>query len=193
MDNTPNSLELVEFNETQQEPLGGDEGGRVVASTVPDPSVRLQALLEASRGIQLPKVEGSTIKLSKFTKKQLSRRNKVRPGTVRKGKHLRVVKKRPRRHYKTALKVRREWQRAYHRSARRKFWELRKKKGAEQWLITEEEWADIWDLLGTHSFEVRRYEEDKPFTKYNLYIFTLKGVKLYEGYEEQLRDLGYLT
>jgi hypothetical protein len=178
-------------SETKQEPLGGDEGGRVVASTVPDPVVRLDELLRASRGIVLPRVEGSTVKLSKFTKKQLSRRNKVRPGTVRKGKHLRTVKKRPKRHYKTALKVRREWQRAYHRSARRKFWELRKKKGPSEWQVSEAEWNDIWELLDTPDFEVRRYEEDKPFTKYNLYIYQRSDMKkLYEGYEEQLRDIG---
>jgi hypothetical protein len=177
---------------TQQEPLGDDEGGGVVASTVPDPSVRLQALLGASRGIVLPTVEGSTVRLSKFTKKQLSRRNKVRPGTVRKGLTLRTTKRRPRRHYKTALKVRREWQREYHRSARRKFWELRKKKGPD-WQVTEDEWNEIWDLLGTWRFEVRRYEEDKPFTKYNLFVFAPDGRKLYEGAEEYLRELGMIT
>jgi hypothetical protein len=186
-------MEYTNNTPTQQEALHAPEGGRALPSGHLDGYVSLEELVERSRGIQLPKVEGATVKLSRFTQKQLSRRNRVRPGTKRKGKHLRAVKKRPRRHYKTALKVRREWQREYHRSPRRKFWELRKKKGPEQWLLTEEEWADIWDLIGTHEFEVRRYEEDKPFTKYNLYIFAPDGTKLYEGYEEQLRDIGAIV
>ena len=183
----------TDLSETQQDASGAHEGGSVVPAMLPPGDDRLQALLERSRGIQLRQVEGSTVRLSKFTKKQLSRRNKVRPGTVRRGRHLRTIKKRPKRHYKTALKVRREWQREYHRSARRKFWELRKKKGPTEWAITEDEWNEIWDLLGTWRFEVRRYDEDKPFTKYNLFVYSPDGVKLYEGSEEQLRDIGYIT
>lgn len=174
---------------TAQEPLGGDEQGPLLPPGHPDQFMSLQRLLEASRGISIPSLEGSGVRLSKFTKKQLSRANRVKPGARRSGKHLRKIVRR--RHPLATRRVKREWQREYHRSPRRKYWELRKKKGPAQWLITEEEWADIWDLLGTHSFEVRRYEDDKPFTKYNLYIYNKSG-KLYEGAEEQLRDLGAL-
>jgi hypothetical protein len=178
---------MKETNE--QEVLHALENPRPVGSDGFDPSVRLQALVERSRGIVLPKIEGSTIRLSKFTKKQLSRANKVRPGTVKRGRRL--FKRKRKRHHLTTRRVRREWQREYHRSPRRKFWELRKKKG-EDWQVREDEWNEIWDLLGgCTSFEVRRYEEDKPFTKYNLYIYRRSDKhKLYEGKEEELRDIG---
>lgn len=175
---------------TQQEPLRGDEEGSLLPPGHPDQYMSLQALLERSRGISIPTLEGSGVRLSRFTQKQISRAHRVKPGTRRKGKHLRKIVRR--RHPLSTRRVKREWQREYHRSPRRKFWELRKKKGHEQWLITEEEWAEIWDLLGTHSFEVRRYEDDKPFTKYNIYIYDKSGKKLYEGAEEALRDIGAL-
>jgi hypothetical protein len=185
-------METTSETPNAQEPLSALEVPLQVGVPLLDPSVRLEALLERSRGVLLPKVEGATIRLSKFSKKQLSRRVKVRPGAVRKGLRLRTVKSRPKRHYKSEMKAQREWQRKYHRSARRKFWELRKKKGPDQWLVTEDEWNDIWELLGTWRFTVLRYDDSAPYTKYNLYIFDKSG-KLYEGAEEHLRDLGYLT
>jgi hypothetical protein len=204
-------MEMNSETPNAQEPLSALEVPPQVGVPLLDPSVSVQSVLGASRGISegwspqrldelvkqsktvlLPKVEGSTIRLSKFSKKQLSRRVKVRPGTKRHGKLLRTVKSRPKRHYKSEMKAQREWQRKYHRSARRKFWELRKKKGPDQWLVTEDEWNDIWELLGTWRFTVLRYDDSAPYTKYNLYIFDKSG-KLYEGAEEQLRDMGYIT
>jgi hypothetical protein len=68
--------------------------------------VRLTALLDASRGIVLPKMKGHGVKLSPFSQKQLARRNPLKAGKVRSGLVWR--KPRTRMSWQTQRKVWRE-------------------------------------------------------------------------------------
>lgn len=138
----------------------------------PDPSKRLQTLLERSRGIRLATLDGATTRLSAFTRKQISRR-------VR----LRKVKK-PRRgdHPLTRrAKIRAKERRRYHKPGRR-YWELRRYYG-DAWGISREEWIEIWHKLGgVTSFLISRPDEYAPFTPHNLLVRDRRGVVIYEGH-----------
>jgi hypothetical protein len=137
----------------------------------PDPSKRLEELLERSRGIRLTTLDGATTRLSAFTRKQISRR-------VR----LRKVKK-PRRgdHPLTRrAKIRAKERRRYHKPGRR-YWELRRYYGSA-WGIDKGEWLEIWRRLGgVTSFLISRPDESAPFTPRNLIVRDRKGLVIYEG------------
>jgi hypothetical protein len=146
---------------------------------------------ERSRGIQLGRLPGSTVRLSNFTKKQIARKVRLVPDKVRSGLRLRPAKRRVA--WQTVRKQDREWQRKNYDTPRRRYWKY-SRENAGDWEITKEEWGDIWDLLGTPRIALRRYDPSIPYTKYNLYIEELKtGRKLYEGVEELMRELGYIV
>lgn len=134
-------------------------------------SNKLAELLVRSRGIRLTTLPGATTRLSAFTRKQISRRVK-----------LRKVKK-PRRgdHPLTRrAKIRAKERRRYHKPGRR-YWELRRYYG-DTWGITRDEWFEIWRRLGgVTSFFISRPDESAPFTPRNLIVRDRNGQVIYEG------------
>lgn len=172
------------------EPLGGDEDGGLVPPGHEDTDLSLEELLELSRGIQLETLPGASTRLSRFTLKQISRANKIADGKRRSGKKLKKINN-PKKAWQTQRKRKRTNQRKAYDTPKRRWWEKNRRYGAE-WGISIEEWGDIWEMVGTPRFRIGRYDSEKPWTKYNLYVESNSGEKLYEGTEEYLRDKGYI-
>lgn len=156
----------------------------------------VESLLEASRGIQLDRVEGYGIRLSKFTRKQLSKAHPIREGSKRSGLQLRRIKK------KMAWQTKRKKKREYNRVPRQLYHQLRQRFGL-RWAITLEVWLDEvapylerssvnGDRLGGYRVKVGVYDKEAPVTLENLWVQEKGGAKLWEGAEEQMRRLGYL-
>lgn len=146
---------------------------------------------ERSRALQLGRLPGSTVRLSEFSKKQLARKVRLVPGARRSG--LRLRKPRTKRAWQTKRAYERRWQKKNYDSERRRYWKYSHEWRSE-WAVSEEEWSEIWYLIGTPRIALRRYDVGLPFTKYNLYIEELKTTRrLYEGAEELMRELGYIV
>jgi hypothetical protein len=147
----------------------------------------VESLLEASRGIVLEGIEGYGIKLSKFTRKQLSRANPIRNGSRRSGLHLRKVKK------KMAWQTKRKKKREYNRTARQQYHQLKLRFGL-RWAITLEVWLDeVAPYLEGYRVKVGVYDKEAPVDIENLWVSDkTSGAKLWEGAEERLRRLGYM-
>jgi hypothetical protein len=144
-----------------------------------DPAVRLQALLEASRGIQLRVLPGASVRLSKFTQKQVSRENPLKRKVVKKG--------RPKAHYQT----RRKKKRLRNKSQWDQYASWKHKFGA-RWLLTKEDWEQVWMFAEGYSLRLGTYERGEPVTLESLWVENSEGTKLWEGAEEKLRRLGML-
>lgn len=145
-----------------------------------DPAVRLQALLEASRGIELRVLPGASVRLSKFTLKQISRKRKVVAVKPKRG--------RPKEHYQT----RRRKKRMRNRSKWDQYAKWKHKFGA-RWLLTREDWEMLWEYIGGYSLRLGTYERGEPVTLESLWVQEHpKGKRLWEGAEERLRREGVL-
>lgn len=141
-----------------------------------DPQKRLEELLRAARGIELETLPLSSVKLSRFTLKQISRSRPVK----------RVKKKKM--HYNT----RRKKKRLANNSKRGRYLKFKSLHG-EAWKITEEDWDLVWDFVGDRKFRLGRYSKAEPFTLETIWIEDkISGEKLWEGYEDRLRDMGIL-
>jgi hypothetical protein len=149
---------------------------------LPNPDDRLQALLEASRGIQLRVLPGASVRLSRFTQKQVSRANPLKRTKAKPG--------RPKDHYQT----RRKKKRTRNRSKWDQYAKWKHKFGA-RWLLTKEDWDMLWEYIGGYSLRLGTYERGEPVTLESLWIETgdsVKPARLWEGAEEKLRRLGYI-
>ena len=141
-----------------------------------DPDVRLQQLLEASRGIVLDTLPLSSTRLSRFTLRQMAKE-----ATPRR-------KPRPKEHYKT----RRKRFKAENLTKGAKYRWYKSHYG-EAWMITLEEWDVLWDFIGGARFKLGRYRKDEPLTMETVWIEDSRTRrKLWEGYEDRLRGLGLL-
>lgn len=140
-----------------------------------DPDKRLEELLRASRAIEIERLPLSSVKLSKFTLKQLSREHPIRPV------------KRKKQHYNTRRKKAREKS-----HSENKQYLLHKSRKGEAWQVSREEWGVLWDYIGGCRYRLGRYSEDEPYSVENLWIESKDGKKLWEGYEDRLRRLGML-
>jgi hypothetical protein len=145
-----------------------------------DPDVRLQALLEASRGIQLPVLPGASVRLSRFTRKQISRANPLKSRKKPRG--------RPKDHYQTRRKKKRE----RNRSKWDRYAKYRHRFGA-RWLLTRDDWEVLWMYVEGYSLRLGTYERGEAATLESIWVADVKtGRKLWEGAEEKLRQAGVL-
>jgi hypothetical protein len=143
---------------------------------IEDPDMVLERLLEASRTIVLDTQPLGTVRLSRFTLKQLSRTHRLRA----------APKRRRKQHYHTYRRKLREKQ---HRRVQ-KYYRLKcKHKG--RWQVSLEEWNDIlWPYVGEQSIRIGTYDPGAVMTIYSLWIESSTGERLWEGAEERLRELG---
>lgn len=140
--------------------------------------VSLDELVERSRSIELVPLPGVSVKLSRFTEKQMSRANPLK----------RTVKRR-KQHYQTRRRKLRE--RSRKQLAQYYRFKVRFK---DRWQVTLEEWQEmLWPYVGDRGIRLGGYEKDGALTPYTIWIEDNRtGEKLWEGAEERLRQDGYL-
>lgn len=143
---------------------------------IEDPDMVLERLLLASRTIVLDTLPLGTVRLSRFTLKQLSRQHRLRA----------APKRRRKQHYHTYRRKIREKQ---HLRVK-KYYRLKgKHKG--RWQISLDEWNDVlWPYVGEQAIRVGTYAPGQQMTIYSLWIESSTGERLWEGAEERLRELG---
>jgi hypothetical protein len=149
------------------------------------PDERLEALLLSLEGLPLETLPGSGVKLSKFTLKQMSRKVKPVPEDSKRS-GLRLKAKRPRQHYQTRRK---QW-RKENKTKTSQFHSHRHSKG-DLWEISKEDWEVLWDFVGGRSYTLKRYSKADAYRMDTVYAYDNKTKeKLWEGYDDKLRQLG---
>lgn len=148
----------------------------------------LEALLEESKTIQLLRTEGHTVRLSRFTLRQLSRANKIRSGYKRSGGRLKKVKQ------KKAWQTKRKEKRKYNQKLEQYFYRYQHRYGV-RWQVTMDSWLqEVGPLVEGYRLRIGVYEKEAPMTLENLWFEDSRsGEKLWEGAEERLRLLGHIV
>ena len=197
------------FEQARRDALKRSDSGKGISSDKLDEVLALLELEQKLARLDLEKIAEE--KIAKLPEREALIRalenNREIP------KRLKAMRKgpgRPKLHWKTKEKRRRETQRKYQATVyqpkvRERKARMLKEEGwypvlVEQWKagkieydLSREEWNEIVaPKVGDSLPNIRRYDPGKPVSIDNIWVVSTKGTVLFDGKEHKLKELGYM-